>query len=77
MKITERAFKMKYIIELYDEIIYKIVLKSIYSKELAKIGYIIGGCSIPLSSIFQFYWWRKQECPEKTMDLSLAIYYEI
>jgi len=30
----------------------------------------------PLSTIFQqyqFYWWRKQEYPEKTTDMSLVI----
>ena len=26
-----------------------------------------------LSTIFQFYWWRKQEYPEKTTDLSQVI----
>jgi hypothetical protein len=24
---------------------------------------------MPLSTIFQFYWWRKPEYPEKTTDL--------
>jgi hypothetical protein len=25
---------------------------------------------MPLSTIFQFYWWRKSDCPEKTNHLS-------
>jgi cytochrome b561 len=25
---------------------------------------------MPLSTIFQFYWWRKPEYPKKTTDLS-------
>ena len=25
--------------------------------------------NVPLSTIFQFYWWRKPECPETTIDL--------
>ena len=28
------------------------------------------GCLTPLSTIVQFYWWRKPECPEKSTDLS-------
>jgi hypothetical protein len=27
---------------------------------------------MPLSTIFQFYWWRKPEYPEKTTDLPQA-----
>ena len=26
-------------------------------------------CLVTLSTIFQFYWWRKPEYPEKTTDL--------
>ena len=27
---------------------------------------------MPLSTIFQFYWWRKQQYPDKTTDLSIV-----
>ena len=34
---------------------------------------LIGGlwlcCLTPLSTIFQLYWWKKPEYPEKTTDL--------
>ena len=33
--------------------------------------YIVGGgVMAPLSTLFQFYWWRKPEYPGKTTDLS-------
>jgi hypothetical protein len=33
-------------------------------------GWLVYWGLMPLSSIFQLYWWRKPEYPEKTTDLS-------
>jgi hypothetical protein len=37
--------------------------------KLSQMIFFIFGVLMPLSTIFQFYWWRKPEYPKKTTDL--------